>query len=373
MFCSQMARVRVLVVVFATVVSAGFAVAAAAHDVRDVRERQAGERGQRQPAAARALRGVGREVASLRTRTSKTFATRGGGLVARVSTGSVHFRNRRGQWQQIDNRLRRQGGRLLNGANRYSTSLPLDLGRDSVRVRRGRLGVGFRLRGARGQAQPRGADVLYRDAFPGVDALYGARSDSVKESFVLRRRATRRQFVFDLEMTRGLRPSLLRSGALVFRDRRDRARFAVAAPFMRDARGRASSRVRFGVANVRGRWRLTLTASDAWLDAPARAYPVVVDPWVWVDRDGDCTLDQATPDTSYCGQEFLDAGYGHGGEHHAALRFRVNEAVPPGADVQHAHVALRLAGRENDNAATLGAFPLNEAFTGAATWRTSDG
>ena len=111
----------------------------------------AGKKAQRPSAAGGAQAKVGREVVSLRTKSSKTFLRKDGQRVARVYGGAVHFKNAKGRWQNIDTQLRRSDGRLLNRTNGFSSSLPADIGRDSFRIRRGRWWVGFSVRGDRGE------------------------------------------------------------------------------------------------------------------------------------------------------------------------------------------------------------------------------
>ncbi len=293
--------------------------------------------------------------------------------MARVFGESVHFRDGRGGWRAIDSRLQRRDGRLVQRANRFGVSLPLALGEDSVRVRKGRAAVSFRLRGARGAARVRGADAVYRDALPGVDVVYGTRADGLKEELVLRRAGTRTRFVFDLGLSRGLRARLLRSKALAFVDGQGRARLSVPAPFMVDARGRRSGAVRFDVARVDGRWRLTLVADGRWLSRAGRAWPVTVDPWVRVATDGDCTLDSAAPESSsLCAANELRVANVGGGEQRALLRFDLDGVMARPVDIEHTMLKLPVKAR-GATSPRLGAYPLRERFTGAASWNRPNG
>jgi RHS repeat-associated protein len=326
----------------------------------------------RSPVVPPNTRGL-RELRDLRTRTSRTYVRPGGGRVARISAASLHFKNRRGRWQPIDSRLRRSKSRFLNRANRYSTALPADIAKGAVRVRQGRWWLGFRLRGARGRARVRGATARYLEALPGVDAAYRAEADAVKETLRLKGPESTRRFAFDLKMTRGLRPRVLRSGALVLRDRRGRVRLAVAAPYMFDRRGRRSQRVRYRLRRVGRGWRLAMVPSRRWLDARTRAWPVTVDPYVWVRDDGDCHLDSAQPDTSVCASTGLKVGTSGTSTNQALLHFDVNAAIPAGADVLSAQMLLYQNAQANNNTMKLEAFALDQDWTGAATWNRSDG
>src|SRR4051812_44378280 len=76
---------------------------------------------------------LGHELVALRTQSSKTYAARNGDRVTRFFSEPVHYRAGKRGWRPIDVRLRKSGRRLLNRSNNFSTSLPLDLGRDTVR------------------------------------------------------------------------------------------------------------------------------------------------------------------------------------------------------------------------------------------------
>jgi RHS repeat-associated protein len=365
-----------LVVVLAGVPVLGVASMAGAQgrDDRALAKQQSVSRAKGQRAERRsAARGLGREIVSLRTRSSRTFVDRRGGRTVRIAADSLHVRGRQGRWASIDSRLVRRGGRLLNRANRYSTSLPLDLGSGRVRVRRGARWIDFRLRGARGGAVVRGNAVRYRDALPGVDVVYRALADAVKEELVLASASSPRRFVFDVGMSRGLSPRLLASNAVVLVDRRGRRRLSVAAPFMADRKGRRSSRIALDLDKVEGRWRLTVTPDRRWLLKRARAWPVTVDPYVYTQPDRDCRMVDATPESSLCGDAFLSVGRtAAGAEHQSAVKFDLS-AIPGNAEVVYASLELYKQSQENETWTQLQALPASEAWTGAASWNRADG
>jgi RHS repeat-associated protein len=330
------------------------------------------EAGKRLHDALRGEQRVGRELVGLRTRTSKTFVGRGGQKVARLYAGSVHYRNARGRWRDIDPRLQRLHGRLLNRRNTFSTSLPAAIGDDTVRIRKGRWWMAFAVRGARGSAEARGATARYREALPGVDVVYTAQRDALKEDLVLRGPASRRRFSFDLMMAGGLRPDLLTSGALALRDRRGRVRLTMAAPFMTDA-ARRTAPVGVRLGRAAGGWRVTYVLSSRWLDRRGRKWPVVVDPSATPNPDGDCYLDASTPESSFCAANPMKVGIVGGHDHRIVMRFPLN-GIPRGVDVGGATL---VAYQTNETSSTpwrnYALEPLTEPFTSAASWNRNDG
>lgn len=331
------------------------------------------EAAKRLRAAMRAEQRVGRELVSLRTRTAKTFVGKNGERVARLYSGPVHYRGAGGRWRDIDTRLVVRDGRLLNRTNSFSTSLPQELGKDTVRVRKGKWWLAFGLRGARGSAASRGAIARYAEALPGVDAVYTQQLNSVKEDLVLRGPDSQRRFAFDLSMARGLRPHLLRSGALALRDARGRTRLSLGAPFMVDAR-RRTQRVRSRLTRVAGGgWRLSYALSDAWLDRSGRAWPVVLDPVIDPNPDGDCYLDASQPDSSFCSANPMKVGMVGGHDHTIVMRFPLS-GIPRGADVAGATLVGTMSSDQNTSTdQTVELRPLTEPFTAAASWNRTDG
>jgi len=154
------------------------------------------------------------------------------------------------------------------------------------------------------------------------------------------RRAIRR-CVFDLRVTRGLRPSVLADRSVVFVDRRRKVRFAMPAPYMVDARRRRSGAVRVGLVNVSGRWRLTLAPSARWLAKPRRAWPVRLDPSIDPTyAAAGCSLEgPPQPDSSVCAENSLKVGPLYGHNHATVLRF----ALPAALSDANAAVLARYA------------------------------
>jgi RHS repeat-associated protein len=329
-------------------------------------------------ARAAAMRGalkreqkVGRELVAQRTRTSKTFVGLDGEKVVRLYASSLHYRDARGHWRAIDTRLQRLNGRLLNRRNNFSTSLPLELGADSVRVRKGKWWLAFSLRGGHGQAAAEGATARYDEALPGVDVVYRTQRDAVKEDIVLRSPRSQRRLSFDLAMSSGLHPDVSKTGALALRDRLGLARLRMSAPFMVDARRRVAP-VRLRVARTGGKWRISYGLSDAWLDKPGRAWPVTVDPVTEPNPDGDCYLDASLPDSSFCAANPMKVGMVSGHDHHIVMRFPL-AGIPKGVEVAGATLVGWESSDANTSFAEAKAEPLSEPFTSAASWNRNNG
>ena len=164
----------------------------------------------------------------------------------------------------------------------------------------------------------------------------------------------------------GLHASV-RGDAVALLDTAGDVRFVLPAPFMEDATassaGPASGAIPqasdFGhvavtVANAPRGLTLTYTPDQAWLSAPGRAWPVVIDPSITDEATADCTLYQAQPTTSnpWCG--YLGSGYdqfnwvGYDSSNDSArtlISFKgLTNAVPADAQVLGASLSIQVAG-----------------------------
>ena len=169
----------------------------------------AGPEANASPAATTAGPAPGeRELPELRTRTSATYALPDGSYRAVISTGSLHYRDGSGTWQPIDDTLVAAGTAGVaakNRANRFSAEFPTDIATGEVRVGVDGAWAAFAPEGlASATAQVIGNAVRYADVQPGVDLLYEAGHDAVKESFILDGPDAASAFSFRLRSSPGL-------------------------------------------------------------------------------------------------------------------------------------------------------------------------
>lgn len=319
-----------------------------------------------------AVGSLGSELVGERTRSSRTFLRIGGTAtdrITRVYAGSVNYRGRSGDWLPIDNALISATGGYRNKASWFDVELPARLAGEEVAVSEDGDRVAFSLRGADASGVTDGSTIEYREAFPDVDVRYEVDADWLKELVVLKSSKARRSFVFDLKLSKGLVPELSH-GAVVLRDRGGEARMSLAAPFMTDAAGAETRAVRFGLAKAGDVWQLTMTADNAWLDEASRAWPVQIDPQVFPGAQADCTIDQASPWTNYCGASTLSVGGASTSQKRSVLRFDIAGAVPFGSAVTSAALGMKLQSQTISQAMTVKLHRLNTDYFSGATWNT---
>ena len=218
----------------------------------------------------------------------KVFLNPNGTRTAIAYTGPVHYRDALGGWSDIDTSVvsaadgtfrPRASGTAVSLARNARDGGLVSVAVDAVRS------VAYRLDGAASTAGvASGSTVRYAGVRPSTDLELAAFADGVKETLVLTSRSAPTVFTFPLTL-RGLSPVLTDNGDIAYLDGDGVERARSPKGFMTDSstnpvsgegvtsRGVTYSLVPWGTGTA-----LRLTLDKAWLDDPARVYPVLVDP-----------------------------------------------------------------------------------------------
>ncbi|HEV2070347.1 MAG TPA: fibronectin type III domain-containing protein [Acidimicrobiales bacterium] len=149
------------------------------------------------------------------------------------------------------------------------------------------------------------ASATYADALPGVDVSYTATPEGVKEDIVLAGPDSPTSFDFTVEASKGLTATETLAGGIDFVDGAGEAKASFAPPFAYDADFHAAGSessftedaVSLRIVETTPQLVVRLAADPAWLAAPERAWPVVVDPVLTFEgADADTYLRKAAPD-----------------------------------------------------------------------------
>jgi RHS repeat-associated protein len=229
------------------------------------------------------------EVPQRRTPTSKTFRNPDGTLSTELYAKPIHYRDESGQYQLIQNTfVAEPGGQTVkNAANRYKAAFKNQLGADFLNFTfRGRS-MAMDLEGARPQrASWHSGKLSYAEALENVDLVYTLGNDFVKEEIVLKAPMAAPQWTFNLKLKGVALDASDPMGVLHFRNEAtDEVIWSIPRMFMRDTAGALSGAVAVEARQTGNRIRLTVTPDEAWLNAPERAYPVVIDPTVALQPD----------------------------------------------------------------------------------------
>lgn len=150
------------------------------------------------------------------------------------------------------------------------------------------------------------SSIRYTNISDNVDIQYILNGDSLKENIIVKSKQDVSQFRFVLKLE-GLTPYTEEDGSIRLCDSETgEEKFYIPAPYMYDAEEEISYEVSYSVTELTdGSFALDIIADSAWMNAPGRAYPVVIDPAIVVSREGDNE-----------GEDINTGYYGQNGIHH---------------------------------------------------------
>lgn len=230
-------------------------------------------------------RGATHEIRSARTANATAWALRGGQEVTRISATPVRWRDGQGRWRPFDFLLRLDPDLPGYGASVGTATIafPAMLGPGAdqgVTVSSPGGRITSILERAEASAVARDETVTYDDALRGVDVKLRAVPEGLKEELILADASADRAFSYRLKLSRGLSARVASDGAVVVTRAATRV-FVIPAPSVVDSAVQPAwgPTPRYRLSRIEdGEYRLRFAVSDAWLDHPGRAWPVIVDP-----------------------------------------------------------------------------------------------
>lgn len=223
------------------------------------------------------------EVAGERDEHRMVFDNPDGTRTVETTSMPVNYRDARGHWRPIDNRLVRDGsGALVNAANDWRVrfrSMPAG----GVEFTAADGAVSFAARDAAGVApviEPDGESVRYADVYPNTDLVYRVTGAGVEELLVLKNRDARATVDFEVS---GATVTDDGAGGLDLGGTSGLARRMQLSPVLTfDAKGDSvdpDHQVVDATSDRDGASVVTVGLDHAWVRAqPADRFPVVVDP-----------------------------------------------------------------------------------------------
>ncbi|WJK43714.1 polymorphic toxin-type HINT domain-containing protein [Solwaraspora sp. WMMA2056] len=265
-----------------------------------------------------------RRDASEATARTDVYDNADGSTTVRTYSRPVNYRAGDGSWRPIDTGLvRRADGRLHMRANSLQVSVAdatgdTDLG---VLALPGGQRVAYELSGAADvDAEVDGNTATYRGILPHTDLELITFDAGLKETLILHSPQAQSTWTFPLNLT-GLTPRLTAEGWVELVDSGGTPRAWFPRGFMEDSNVHPQSGapaqspdVDFAIVELPdGGQALQVTADRAWLDDPARVYPVRVDPTATTGTTGDVYVDSDTLTTNHNGDNLPVGTYDGGG------------------------------------------------------------
>lgn len=253
-----------------------------------------------------------RELTSLRTANSSHYLNDDGSITAEISAAPVNYLDAAGRWQPIDLCPRavaaEKGGGYRVDRTPVPVTLPAEAGGIVRLTLRGAKAVEMAPLGAQSsQGALEGSRVVYHDAWPDVDLVEQATPGGVKELLILKNPGAPSLFEFSLVVTgTEWRAEELPSeagpgsGGWDLLEAGTGRRLLTFPPLtLTDAAG-AEGSAALTLSRDGDEAVLTLELGRAWLEDPARVFPVELDPTATVrGASDDSYVDSAYPETNY--------------------------------------------------------------------------
>lgn len=150
--------------------------------------------------------------------------------------------------------------------------------------------------------------ILYNNVDGKTDVQYTVQSTGVKEEIVLAEWGGKNSFTYGLDADK-YDVSLEDNQILVREKGKTTILFVLTAPLMVDAAGESSTALTLDLKKTNERYEVTVTASEEWLSAPDRQYPVRIDPTITVPRENILDVVTSTVHGQYQGHAYGYVGY----------------------------------------------------------------
>jgi|GEM_PF-4463311 len=287
-----------------------------------------------------------RELTGKRTEHSKSWLRDDGNLETEIILGKpVHYRDPAGRLNEYG--LVYVSDISAQGFDHVVTEAPyrfrlarIAKGPQRFEANNGRLTV--RLVGAKAaRVKIDGRAATYPEAWSNVDLIRRIDEYGVKTEMILKTPSAQRVFDFEMEVENAV--PYIEGGVVVYRDVAGNEVFRHPKGWMVDAAGTISHGVTYSLHDDNGKQILRTSLDEAWLDDPARAWPVTVDPTTTIQPDGatgnDAEISYHFPDANRGQESRLRVGSVDGETCRSLIYFPIS-GIPGGAIVLSATMTL---------------------------------
>ena len=125
------------------------------------------------------------------------------------------------------------------------------------------------------------SEVKYCKALNDADLLYQNKGYNIKESIIINAPQDSYEYSFGLNLE-GLIPELQENGAVYLKGENEDIVFEIPAPYMVDSNLIRSDAAKYMLSETKDGWVLTVVADAEWLNDNERAFPVTLDPTLYL-------------------------------------------------------------------------------------------
>ena len=259
------------------------------------------------------------ELTEYRNENTKLYLKSDGTMTAVQSSGSLHFQDDEGKWQEIDNRLEKTNENGVeyyeNNAGDITFKLPVEISPDNaVEISKDGYEISFKKLGVFKKSSSKkengkeksnkkqmaeksaselceeqylNSEVVYGGAYTNSDVKYNITPSGLKESIIINKKPNKNVEYKYLITASGLKAKLNDDNSVdFFVENTENPLFVMPAPFMFDADNKVSYDIDVTLVPSGDDYLLTLKPNNSWLKSKDRVYPVTIDPTVEGNSNG---------------------------------------------------------------------------------------
>ena len=252
------------------------------------------------------------ELKEKRKPREKHFLQEDGTIVAEVYSEDVHYL-KDGKYEEIDNKLTKQGKKYINKSNRFTVEFNGD-NKYLFRFAMNSYFVKAKLKDAKNiipevssQKRKTCSSILYKNVLDNVSICYKIKPNSVKELIVLENKENytkNNDIVFELNVNKDIK--LNKNGNIELFDN-----FYIDNPYMVDSNGAKCNNIKYDLTKDKENYYLKLILDKEWLCNNNIVYPVTIDPTI-IDTSSNSVFDTyisySEPNSNKGSEDILKVG-----------------------------------------------------------------
>lgn len=336
------------------------------------------------------------EVEELRDESVKHFRLEDGSYVAAQYDVPVHYLDENGEWQDIDNSLSDKGNEYSTNNAKIKFAKKITGNENLFTLHDGNYKITMSLNNAikktkgkitNTEAAPESesklqkmmmlenltSEIIYEDILTNVDLQYVINSGNIKENIIVKKQQASYNFTFTIKLN-NLDVKLDDNGGVsIFDTNTDEIIYYIPAPIVYDASGEYADNAYSSYSlEAIGNKEVSLTVSvdPAWMNADDRAFPVTIDPPIYIPS-GTAVTDtyiNSHPDSTTlapANADHLIVG------NTTQLYWKINTlpTLPNDAYITNADFSLEILSVKSGTYLTyMGVFPVLTAWDETLTW-----
>lgn len=171
--------------------------------------------------------------------------------------------------------------------------------------------------------------ISYSNEENRVDFDYVLIGNHINEYIVIKEKLDSYTFTYRIN-AEGLTAEIDENGGIVFTDENDDIIYSIPAPFMYDNDGVYSDAVYYDLTEADGAYILTVQANEDWINEKGRAFPVTIDPDLYIGKYTSSDVDdadiwQGAPDQHQGNYQYMTCGYSnYAGDKEMRMLVKIN-------------------------------------------------